>query len=126
MDRSHTVTHSSKAGLTPYVRSGATRPAITVAIWRSCGNPTRRLAAELGLSLAASSIMALMVIVGGEMLARIPPNMATTPTDPDPERTRVATDALSLRLLEANAPGSVTLPCWLSDGPNDIVQPCRR
>jgi hypothetical protein len=84
------------------------------------------LAVDLALSLAASSIMVLMVVLGGEALARIPPGAATTPTDPDPERTTVATDALSLRFLEANAPGSVTLPCWLSDGPNDIVEPCRR
>jgi len=97
-----------------------------------CGHRVRsrcrglHLAVELALSLAASCIMMLMVVLGGEALAQVPPSVAATPTDPDPERTRVATDALSLRFLEANAPGSVTLPCWLSDGPNDIVEPCRR
>jgi hypothetical protein len=70
--------------------------------------------------------MVLMVVLGGETLARLPPSMTTTPTDPNPERTTVATDALSLGYLEANAPGSVRLPCWASDGPNDIVEPCHR
>jgi hypothetical protein len=81
---------------------------------------------ELAVSLAASCIMALMIVLGGEALAQIPPSVPATPTDPDPERTRVATDALSLRFLEVNVPGSVTLPCWLSDGPNDVVELCRR
>jgi hypothetical protein len=77
-------------------------------------------------SIAASSIMALMVMLGGEMIARSTPIVVATPTEPDPERTRVATDAHLLLVLEANAPGSVTLPCWLSDRPNAIVEPCRR
>jgi hypothetical protein len=77
-------------------------------------------------SIAASSIMALMVMLGGEMIERSALIMVATPTDPDPDCTRVATDACSLLVLEANAPGSVTLPCWLSDRPNAIVAPCRR
>jgi hypothetical protein len=93
---------------------------------RGWGGAVVSLVIPVLTSIAASSIMALMVMLGGEMIARSTPIVVATPTEPDPERTRVATDAHLLLVLEANAPGSVTLPCWLSDRPNAIVEPCRR
>jgi|tagenome__1003787_1003787.scaffolds.fasta_scaffold18595473_2 hypothetical protein len=124
MDRSHAVTQSSSDGLTPCVRARIIPPVATGRVRDLLVKHRRTLMLELAMSVAASSIMALLVVLGGEAIERIPPGTAATSSDPDPERTRVATYALSL-FMEANAPGSVSPPCWLSHPPNDIIAPCR-
>jgi hypothetical protein len=69
--------------------------------------------------------MALSVALGGELIGATGSDVAAVPSDPDPERTRDAAAALA-RLVEANAPGSASPACQMSDGPDGIDEPCRR
>jgi hypothetical protein len=86
---------------------------------------TGRLMVELATFLAAGSIMALLVVLGGEAVERMESAVAMTLTETDLERTRAATEVLT-RSLEPNAPVTTPTPCLLSDGPYGIVEPCRR
>jgi hypothetical protein len=118
-----TVAHSSRAGPRPRVRVGVIRPITAGRVRGLCVKYRRRLTVELAIFLAASSIMTLMVMLGGEAVARMEPGIAMTLSDPDLERIRAASDALA-RSIEPNAP--VVTPCFMSDGPDGIVEPCHR
>ena len=89
----------------------------------SVGTPAPRLAVELAVCLAAASLMALMVILGGQAIDRTAPVVVATPTGRYPVGTSVATDVVASS-IEPNAPRST--PCWMSDGPDAIEEPCWR
>ena len=120
-----TLTHSLPAGPPPCVRVGVIRPITAGRVRGLFVKHRRSLTVELAISLAASSIMALLVMLGGAALGRMEPGVAMTLTDPGPERTGVATDALA-RSIEPNAPASASPVCLMSDGPDGIVEPCWR
>jgi hypothetical protein len=81
----------SPAGPRPCVRVRVVRPVDAGRVRAVFVDHTGRLMVELATFVVAGSIMALMVMLGGEAVERMEPAVAMTLTETDPDRIRAAT-----------------------------------